>query len=251
MKWTDLHVHSTFSDGQMSIPQLVDFYGSRGFAAIAITDHVCENNTVLGLAARWLDYTLTRETFDYYLKIIEIEGRRAWNQYKMRVIPGIEISKNSLLNSRSAHILGLGVREWIEPELDIFSVCDKIHAVGGITIAAHPVSTGRLELQALHLWDQRFDLHRHIDAWEVASGAEIFSAVAQSGLPIVASSDLHRAQQVFSYKTLFAHGNEEQDFLQLILQQDLEIGFYKGDLNHLSCSMGQSRIGTTPLGPSR
>ncbi|NJM10303.1 MAG: PHP domain-containing protein, partial [Bdellovibrionaceae bacterium] len=35
----DLHVHSNFSDGHLSISELVDFYGQRGFGAIAVTDH--------------------------------------------------------------------------------------------------------------------------------------------------------------------------------------------------------------------
>ena len=36
----DLHMHSTFSDGKLTIPELVDLFGSRGFGVIAITDHL-------------------------------------------------------------------------------------------------------------------------------------------------------------------------------------------------------------------
>ena len=45
----DLHVHSNFSDGALSIPELVDLYGLQGFGAIAITDHICESNTFLSV----------------------------------------------------------------------------------------------------------------------------------------------------------------------------------------------------------
>jgi hypothetical protein len=67
----DLHVHSKFSDGSLSISELVDLYGERGFGAIAITDHLCEKNTFLGIAARYLDVTLNEKTFPLYLDTIE------------------------------------------------------------------------------------------------------------------------------------------------------------------------------------
>ncbi len=38
----DFHIHSNFSDGRFSIPEIVDLFGGRGFGAIAITDHLCE-----------------------------------------------------------------------------------------------------------------------------------------------------------------------------------------------------------------
>ncbi len=66
----DLHIHSTFSDGKMTIPQIVDFYGSRGFGCIAVTDHVCEDKTFLGKAASYLNLTLTPATFPLYMEIL-------------------------------------------------------------------------------------------------------------------------------------------------------------------------------------
>src|ERR1700744_1190961 len=101
----DLHMHSTFSDGRMTIPELVDFFGSRGFGAIAITDHLCENASFLGKAANYLKRTLNEATFPLYMAILESEGKRAWEQYRMVVIPGYELTKNSVSNHRSAHIL--------------------------------------------------------------------------------------------------------------------------------------------------
>ncbi len=59
----DLHVHSTFSDGKLTIAELVDFYGTLGFGCIAITDHICEEKSFLGIAASYLDYTLTASTW--------------------------------------------------------------------------------------------------------------------------------------------------------------------------------------------
>src|SRR4051794_26126704 len=124
----DLHVHSNFSDGQMSIAELVDFYGERGFGCIAITDHICETRTFLGLAARYLDRTLTRETFPRYIQTLRQEAERAWDQYRMVVLSGFEISKNSLSNHRSAHILGIGITDYVAAEGDIVDITRAIRA---------------------------------------------------------------------------------------------------------------------------
>src|SRR4051794_2401187 len=115
----DFHMHSTFSDGKLTIPQLVDLYGSHGFGAIAITDHLCEEQTLFGKAAAYLGKTLTAATFPLYLEIIKSEAERAWKEYRMVVIPGAEYTKNTLSNHRSAHVIGLGISEVISPDAEI------------------------------------------------------------------------------------------------------------------------------------
>ena len=84
---TDFHIHSNFSDGKHAIPAIVDFYGSRGFKAISITDHLCEEATFLGRAAAYLGRTLTQSTMPLYFEILKTEQARAWEQYGMLVIP--------------------------------------------------------------------------------------------------------------------------------------------------------------------
>src|SRR5580698_10136535 len=100
----DLHIQSSFSDGKLTIPELVNFYGRRGFGAIAVTDHLCESQTWLGKAAGYLRRTLTDATFPLYREILRSEAERAWRMYRMVVIPGYELTKNSVSNHRSAHV---------------------------------------------------------------------------------------------------------------------------------------------------
>src|SRR5580658_4649563 len=114
----DFHIHSDFSDGKLTVPELVDLYGSRGFGAIAITDHLCESGTVIGKAAVAIGHTLTPASFPLYLAILESEAERAWERYRMVVLPGFELSKNSVSNHRSAHIVGLNVREFLPADPD-------------------------------------------------------------------------------------------------------------------------------------
>ena len=74
--FSDLHIHSTFSDGKLTIPEIVDLYGKLGFAAIAVTDHLCESATLLGKAASYLNRTLTPATFPLYREILRTEAER-------------------------------------------------------------------------------------------------------------------------------------------------------------------------------
>jgi hypothetical protein len=223
----DLHVHSTFSDGQMNIPDLVDFYGTRGFGAIAITDHIVEHRAFLGKAARHLNLCLTPATFPIYRAILRSEAERAWQQYKMVVIPGFELSKNSWFNHRSAHILGLGIKDFMEADGDIVELARGIRSQGALAIAAHPVSTGKLEPQTFHLWSRREELRNEFDAWEVASGAKWSHEVERSGLPMIASSDLHRKNQINSWKSVFTCERSQEAVLEAIRKQALSFTYYQ------------------------
>lgn len=229
MMLADLHVHSTFSDGKMTIPELVDFYGSRGFGCIAITDHICERKSFLGFAAGALKYSLKEEDFQGYLQQIASEGQRAWRCYRMHVIPGFELSKNSWSHHRSAHILGIGVKNWLSAELPIRTLTRELRAQGALSVAAHPVFTGNLEPQTFHLWENREELADEFDAWEVASGRHFFHQVYTSGLRMLASSDLHHAKQIHSWKTLLKLPKGEAslaDIFSSIREQRLEFGFW-------------------------
>jgi predicted metal-dependent phosphoesterase TrpH len=223
----DFHMHTNMSDGKLSLHELVDLYGERGFGAIAITDHLCEQVSVLGRASRYLGYSLTEATFPDYIAQIEEEAERAWHQYRMLVLPGFEITKNSFSNHRSAHLLALGVSEFINPNLDIPDLCREIRAKGGLAIAAHPVSTRKMEKQTYHLWDRRHELAAEFDAWEVASGPEIFTEVLHSGLPMIANSDLHLSKQMSSWKNIFHCEREREAIFQAIRKQELQFHFYQ------------------------
>lgn len=229
MIMADLHVHSTFSDGKLSVSELVDFYGERGFGCIAITDHICEQKSFLGLAAGALKFTLTPDSFPQYLETVHEAAERAWRQYRMLVLPGYELSKNSLLNSRSAHILGIGVSKWIPAESSIEDMLKELREQGAISVAAHPVHTGKWEPQTLHLWDRREEFRDAFDAWEVASGPRFFDEVHRSGLPMIATSDLHHPRQIRSWKTKLGVSRGERSpeaILDAVRKQRVEFAFW-------------------------
>ena len=58
----DFHVHTTWSDGKLSVAEVVDLYGSTGkFDVIAITDHILMKHDLLARAGRIA--TLGRRAF--------------------------------------------------------------------------------------------------------------------------------------------------------------------------------------------
>ncbi|MGH9140806.1 MAG: hypothetical protein ACRD2I_06655, partial [Vicinamibacterales bacterium] len=79
----DFHVHTTWSDGRLSLREVVDLYGkTRRFDVIAITDHILMKRDLLARAGRLLslgrrEFSVTEERFDAYLEEIATEARRA------------------------------------------------------------------------------------------------------------------------------------------------------------------------------
>jgi predicted metal-dependent phosphoesterase TrpH len=224
---TDFHIHSNFSDGKHSIPEIIDLYGSRGFGAIAITDHLCETQTFLGKAANYLNHTLTEETFPLYLETIRTEAARAWDQYRMTVMPGVEFTRNSVSNHRSAHILALNLNQFISPDGSIEEILGAIRAKGAFSVAAHPVFTRKLEKQTFHLWDRKEELDPLFDAWEVASGPNLFPEVQASGFRMIANTDLHRFSQINAYKTLVDSARDSEAILDAIMKQKVSFHLYQ------------------------
>lgn len=94
MKTTDLHIHSTYSDGTMSVEQLIKKAKETGLQNISITDHD------------------TTEQIPDCIKL----GK----EYDLHVIPGVELSCSytirSLGKKQGIHLLGYG----INPEDDTF-----------------------------------------------------------------------------------------------------------------------------------
>ena len=90
----DFHIHTNYSDGKLSVPEVVDFYGERGFDCICITDHLADPKRLLGKLSELSNMTLAQEQIGEYFAVIERERQHAWRRYKMLVLTGIEFNKD-------------------------------------------------------------------------------------------------------------------------------------------------------------
>lgn len=195
----DLHIHSNFSDGKLSISEIVDLYGSKGFSFIAITDHLADSKTLTGFVTRALKLSLTEKSMDQYLSVIKTEAKRAWQKYGMVLLSGVEVTLNSWSRQKGAHLVFLGVDRYIDPNHSVKDLL--IQNQEFYSIAAHPLWEKSYEFKTTYLWENRETLKTHVDAWECATANYMSQEVYNSGLPIVASSDFHGPSRFSSWKT--------------------------------------------------
>ncbi|MGA9451772.1 MAG: glycosyltransferase [Verrucomicrobiia bacterium] len=199
----DFHIHSNYSDGKLSVPEIVDFYGEHGFDCICITDHLADPSRLIGKLAELAHCTLGQDQVEEYFAVIERERRRAWRRYKMLVLTGIEFNKDGYRKKTSAHLLGVDLTKPIDPSLDIPNIIEKIHEQGGLAIASHPhIMKSEWGKNTLYFWENQDIFAPLLDAWEIANRDNIFNDVGLKRLPFVANSDFHKPKHIYSWKTL-------------------------------------------------
>ena len=199
----DFHIHTNYSDGKLTVPEVVDFYGRRGFDCICITDHLGDPRRLIGKLSKLASLTLGREQLDEYFEVLDREKRRAWRKYRMLVMAGIEFNKDGFTKKTSAHLLGLDLKAPINPALDLPETIAEIHAQNGLAVASHPhIMKSEWGKNTLFLWENQEVFAPLIDAWEIANRNNIFTPVGLKRLAFLANSDFHKPKHIYSWKTL-------------------------------------------------
>jgi predicted metal-dependent phosphoesterase TrpH len=206
----DFHTHTTWSDGRLSVRELIDLYGSTGrFDVIAITDHVLMKRDLLARAGRIAmfgtrRFSVSEDAFPEYLGEIAEEAVRARRRYGMLVIPGAEITQNHLRARRNSHIIALGLSKYISADQTAEEILHEIRRQDAISVACHPHhrTKRRFEISTCYLWDHRKELMDLVDVWEAANRDDLFSVTSLKHFPYVANSDFHKEKHLHSWKTL-------------------------------------------------
>lgn len=198
----DFHVHSRWSDGTLSIPEIVDLFGRTGHDVIAITDHVVNSDSLLGKVAHRLSLSVTSERFDAYRAEIEEAARTAWDRYRMVVLAGCELTRNTATRKTSAHALALGLDRFVSADGPMEEVLARARDAGAITVACHPNEQSEWFANTFYLWNRRSEIAGQIDLWEFGCRWDTFPEVARSGFAFLASSDFHRPKHLHAWKTL-------------------------------------------------
>ncbi len=216
----DFHIHSNYSDGSMSVPELIDFYGERGFDCICITDHLADPRRLLGKLSELTNLTLGANQVEEYFRVIERERERAWRRYEMLVMTGIEFNKDGLTSKTSAHLLGIDLKSPINPALDLPETIARIHEQGGLAVASHPhVMKSEWGKNTLYLWENQEQFAPLLDAWEIANRDNIFNDIGLKRLPFIANSDLHKPRHIYSWKTLI-HCEKDPEVIKQCIRRN-------------------------------
>jgi len=194
----ELHAHTTWSDGDLTVTEVVDLYGRSGFDVLCITDHAYPG-------PRPVDLRLDADSFPHYLNAIDREARRAREQYDLLVIPGLELT----YDAEDGHALAVGARCFSPVRPELADALAAVRDLGAATVAAHPTVGG-------WFWRNRLGVHELVDRYELINRRQTFGWVAEAGLPAVASGDFHQLDQLATWKTVLPCRKEEEDVVQYL-----------------------------------
>jgi len=225
----DFHTHTTYSDGKLTVGELVDFYGQRGFDALCVTDHLIDPAKLIGRVAKWTGLVLSPQQVPEYFETIRKEAKRAWQKYDMILMTGLEFNKDGYTAKTSAHLLGIDLQAPIDPSLDLKAIIGEIHAQGALAVASHPhkfqSEWGR---NTLYLWDHQEEFAPLLDAWEIANRDDLYTPVGLKRLPFLANSDFHKPKHIQSWKTLLCCEKDREAIKECIrVNRDVALTLYR------------------------
>jgi predicted metal-dependent phosphoesterase TrpH len=205
----ELHAHTTWSDGALSVPELVDLYGSAGFDVLAITDHV--------LRSPHDRPCVHAGNYGGYLEEVEAEAERARARYGLLVLPGLELTYDDPEPTRAAHALALGLRGFVGLDDGLEQALAQARGLGAALVAAHPYSPAvapsaqrtTARFAAAPEWAAEA-----VDRLELVNRHEAFGWVARARLPVVATGDFHRLDHLATWKTLLPCAPEEEAIVE-------------------------------------
>lgn len=214
----ELHAHSTWSDGTFTLTEIVDLYGSHGFDVLVITDHVLRGDDPWPTDnpdGSWID----GDNHDAYLNDVTEAAERARQLYDLLVIPGLELTYNDPDPNVAAHAVAVGLRRYVDMDEGLEAAMAEARAAGAAIIAAHPHDDGAAQIaerttrRFFREWRMLGGL---VDRFELFNQREVFSWVANAGLPTVASGDFHRLEHLTTWKTLLPCEKSERAVVEYL-----------------------------------
>ena len=203
----ELHAHTTWSDGSLSVRELCDLYGRAGFDVLTVTDH-----TEPGFHVQEPD-------FPAYLAQIDAEGDRARALYDLLVIPGLELTYEHADAAQAGHALALGLRSFVGVGEGLELALRAARAQGAALVAAHPYLLADAESSLRRTAAFATDPERFaplVDRFELFNRDTLFQWVAEAGLPGIACGDFHRLEHLATWKTMLPCAKDERAVVEYL-----------------------------------
>lgn len=204
----ELHAHTTWSDGDLSLCALVDLYGEHGFDVLCVADHTVRSDEGIRFVGV--------HNWRAYLDELDVEAERAAHRYGLLVIPGLELTDDHADPLRSAHALAIGLRSFVSVELGLRAAVDDARRAGAAIVAAHPHAPGENRRGTCRWWHERDAPVIRADRYELFNRSDVFTWVAERELPCIATGDFHRGEHLRSWKTLLPCARDEHDVVAFL-----------------------------------
>jgi predicted metal-dependent phosphoesterase TrpH len=211
MLLADFHIHTTWSDGALPMHDVVDLFGNSGHDVIAITDHVVNGDSIIGKITHGMKLSVTAENFLRYREELEREKKRAWDRYGMIVLAGFELTQNAVTRRNSAHVLALGIDEYISADGTVEEMLERAQRKSRIVVACHPNEQSDWFANTFYIWNRRNELAELVDLWEIACRWDLFPQVARAKFKYIGNSDFHKPEHLYAWKTLLPCAKNEAE----------------------------------------
>jgi 3',5'-nucleoside bisphosphate phosphatase len=211
----ELHAHTTWSDGSLSLRELVDLYGRTGFDVLCVTDHVLREDDP------WWpqEACVHEENFGSYVAAIDFEAERARALYDLLVMPGLELTYNDLDPSQAAHAVAIGLREYVSLDAGFVDSLLAGREAGAALLAAHPHGPDGDPApmrSTRRFWREWQALAPLVHRAELFNGRDVYSWIAGAGVSAVATGDVHAREHVSSWKTLLPCAKDEGELVAFL-----------------------------------
>jgi len=207
----ELHAHTTWSDGELSLHDLVELYGRAGFDVLCVTDHTHPAGDP------WAHLGVRPERLPAYFEQVEVEAERAWSMYSLLVLPGLELTVNAARPDSAAHAVAVGLRTPVTLEDGIEQAMVTTRDAGAAIIAAHPSGPECVPQGGTRrFWRELDTFAGLVDRWELINGHTAFPWIAEARLPVVATGDFHRREHLATWKTLLPCEQDERAILDCL-----------------------------------
>jgi hypothetical protein len=211
----ELHAHTTWSDGELSLRELVELGGRAGLDVLCVTDHVLRSDD----SWRARSACVHEAVFAEYVAAVDREAERARALYGMLVVPGLELTHNHPDPDLSAHAVAVGLREFVSPDLGLVGALLAARDAGAAVVAAHPHARDGVSARpraTRRFWREWDTLAPLLHRVELMNGPDLFSWVVEGDVPLVASGDVHGREDLSSWKTLIPCARHEEELVHYL-----------------------------------
>ena len=215
----ELHAHTTWSDGALTLPELVDLYGGAGFDVLAVTDHVVRSEDPWGRQLEGRGASLRAERAAAYFEQLAEEGERALARYGLVLIPGLELTFDDDDPCLAAHALAIGVRDYVSLDGGLDHALAHARERGAALVGAHPYTLAgtRTATRTTARFAENAEwAATAVDRFELCNRHDFFPWVASNRLPAVATGDFHRPEHFATWKSVIPAERSEEAVVEYL-----------------------------------